>query len=57
MASTPNILSKSKTVNKEINTRIKGAGDVSKKDSNKNLQKPIQNQGRHMNFLLQMVNI
>ena len=57
MSLTSNTLSRSNNVNKESNKRRKGAGAVSKKYNKKNLQNPIQNQVRQMNFLPQMVNI
>ena len=55
MASTPNTLSKSNTVNKERNKIRKAAGSVNKKDNNKKLQKPSHNQVIQVEFLLQMV--
>ena len=57
MVLTSNALSNSNTFNKESNKRSKGTGAVSKKDNNKNLQNPIQNQVKQMNFLIQVVNI
>ena len=51
-----NTLSKSNTVNKEINKRRKGAGAVSKNDNEKKMQNSSQHQVRQIKFLLHMVN-